>query len=114
MGRVHTFGHKGIIAVDGKTLRRSYRKDESPIHIVSAWALEGRMVLGQIKTGEKSNEITAIPEMLALLELEGCIVISGIHPHERRYQDPMKLFSIPQWPLTALAIFLALLSRLVM
>ncbi len=63
---------KGIIAIDGKTLRRSY--DKSPIHMVSAWALENRMVLGQIKTGEKSNEITAIPELLTLLELEGCIV----------------------------------------
>jgi predicted transposase YbfD/YdcC len=65
---------KGIIAVDGKTLRRSYKKDKSPIHMVSAWALEGRMVLGQVKTKEKSNEITAIPELLTLLELEGCIV----------------------------------------
>ena len=65
---------KGIIAVDGKTLRRSYKKDKAPIHMVSAWALEGRMVLGQVKTGEKSNEITAIPELLALLEIEGCIV----------------------------------------
>lgn len=65
---------KGVIAIDGKTLRRSYKKNKSPIHMVSAWALESRMVLGQIKTGEKSNEITAIPELLALLELEGCIV----------------------------------------
>jgi len=65
---------KGIIAIDGKTLRRSYKKDKSPIHMVSAWALENRMVLGQVKTREKSNEITAIPELLTLLELEGCIV----------------------------------------
>jgi predicted transposase YbfD/YdcC len=65
---------RGIIAVDGKTLRRSYRKGNLPIHMVSAWAAENRMVLGQIKTKEKSNEITAIPELLALLELEGCIV----------------------------------------
>jgi predicted transposase YbfD/YdcC len=65
---------KGIIAIDGKTLRRSYKKDKSPIHMVSAWALENRMVLGQMKTKEKSNEITAIPELLQVLELEGCIV----------------------------------------
>lgn len=65
---------KGIIAVDGKTLRRSYEKDKSPIHMVSAWALKNKVVLGQVKTGEKSNEITAIPELLKLLELEGCIV----------------------------------------
>jgi len=65
---------KGVVAIDGKTLRRSHDKDTSPIHMVSAWALENRMVLGQVKTREKSNEITAIPELLALLELEGCIV----------------------------------------
>jgi predicted transposase YbfD/YdcC len=65
---------RGIIAIDGKTLRRSYKKDKSPIHMVSAWALENKMVLGQVKTKEKSNEITAIPELLTLLELEGCIV----------------------------------------
>jgi predicted transposase YbfD/YdcC len=65
---------KGIVAVDGKTLRHSYQKDKSSIHMVSAWSLENRMVLGQVKTREKSNEITAIPELLTLLELEGCIV----------------------------------------
>ena len=64
----------GIVAVDGKTLRHSYQKDKSSIHVVSAWSLENRMVLGQVKTREKSNEITAIPELLTLLELEGCIV----------------------------------------
>ena len=65
---------KGVVAVDGKTLRRSHMKNASPIHMVSAWACENRMVLGQVKTKAKSNEITAIPELLALLELEGCIV----------------------------------------
>ncbi len=65
---------KGIVAVDGKTLRHSYQKDTSSIHMVSAWSAENRMVLGQVKTREKSNEITAIPELLTLLELEGCIV----------------------------------------
>ena len=65
---------KGIVAVDGKTLRRSHGRDTSPIHMVSAWALDNRMVLGQVKTREKSNEITAIPELLKLLEIEGCIV----------------------------------------
>lgn len=65
---------KGQIAVDGKTVRGSYDKDKSPIHVVSAWSQENQMVLGQIKTEEKSNEITAIPELLRVLELEGCIV----------------------------------------
>lgn len=65
---------KRIVAIDGKTLRRSHEKNKSPLHLVSAWALENKMVLGQIKTREKSNEITAIPELLRVLELEGCIV----------------------------------------
>lgn len=65
-----------IIAIDGKTLRRSYDKnsDKAAIHMVSAWASENRLILGQIKTAEKSNEITAIPELLSLLEIQGCIV----------------------------------------
>lgn len=63
-----------IVAIDGKTLRRSYEKDKSPLHLVSAWACENKMVLGQMKTKEKSNEITAIPELLTVLEIEGCIV----------------------------------------
>lgn len=65
-----------IIAIDGKTLRRSYDKNsaKAAIHMVSAWASENRLILGQIKTEEKSNEITAIPELLSLLEIQGCIV----------------------------------------
>jgi len=65
-----------IIAVDGKTLRRSFDKstDKKPIHMVSAWASESGFVLGQVKTDEKSNEITAIPQLLKMLELSGCIV----------------------------------------
>jgi Transposase len=66
--------NKQIVAIDGKTLRRSRDKDKFPLHLVSAWALENKMVLGQVKTREKSNEITAIPELLRVLELEGCIV----------------------------------------
>jgi len=65
-----------VIAVDGKTLRRSHDRshDQSPIHIVSAWAQENSLVLGQVKTEEKSNEITAIPELLNQLAIEGCLV----------------------------------------
>jgi len=65
---------KGIVAIDGKTVRRSRTKHTSPLHVVSAWAYENRMVLGQVKTKEKSNEITAIPQLLQVLELEGCMV----------------------------------------
>lgn len=65
-----------VIAVDGKTLRRSHDKSNgiSAIHMVSAWACANGLVLGQIKTEEKSNEITAIPQLLKMLEIEGCIV----------------------------------------
>jgi predicted transposase YbfD/YdcC len=65
-----------VIAVDGKTPRRSHNKSKgiSAIHMVSAWASTNGLVIGQMKTEEKSNEITAIPELLKLLELEGCIV----------------------------------------
>jgi predicted transposase YbfD/YdcC len=62
-----------IVAIDGKTLRGSKGKNK-PLHMVSAWAKKNQLVLGQIKTDEKSNEITAIPTLLDLLELKGCIV----------------------------------------
>jgi predicted transposase YbfD/YdcC len=71
----------GVIAVDGKTVRRSgsktskKKKDlEGPIHIVSAFAARQRMVLGQVKVGEKSNEIVAIPKLLGMLAIEGAVV----------------------------------------
>jgi predicted transposase YbfD/YdcC len=65
-----------IIAVDGKTLRRSfdYANDKAAIHMVSAWACDNKMVFGQIATEEKSNEITAIPKLLEMLVLEGSVV----------------------------------------
>jgi len=65
-----------IIAIDGKTVRRSHDKSngKSAIHMVSAWANANGLVIGQIKTREKSNEITAIPELLKMLDIKGCIV----------------------------------------
>lgn len=65
-----------VIAVDGKTSRGSKdrKQGKSPLHLVSAWACANRLVLGQEATAEKSNEITAIPKLLELLELKGCIV----------------------------------------
>lgn len=66
---------EGVIAVDGKTVRRSgKRKGEGAIHIVSAFAAQQRLVLGQVKVAEKSNEITAIPKLLEMLSIEGAIV----------------------------------------
>jgi predicted transposase YbfD/YdcC len=65
-----------VIAVDGKTARgsRDRKRSRQPLHMVSAWASTNRLVLGQEATAEKSNEITAIPKLLELLELKGCIV----------------------------------------
>jgi predicted transposase YbfD/YdcC len=63
-----------IISIDGKTVCGSRDAKTKAIHMVSAWANANQMVLGQVKTDEKSNEITAIPTLLELLELKGCIV----------------------------------------
>ena len=65
-----------VVAIDGKTVRRSYDRSRSrqAIHLVSAWASANTMTLGQVKTEEKSNEITAIPRLLEFLDLHGCIV----------------------------------------
>jgi predicted transposase YbfD/YdcC len=67
---------RGVIAIDGKVLRRSFDKasGKSPLHMVSAWGCEQQLVLGQIATEAKSNEITAVPKLLKLLSLQGCIV----------------------------------------
>ena len=65
-----------VIAIDGKSLRHSYDKEaeKGAIHMVNAWATKNRLVLGQLAGDKKSNEITAIPELIKLLELAGCIV----------------------------------------
>ena len=63
-----------VIAVDGKTSRRSFKKGAKPIHMVSAFAARQRLVLGQVKVAEKSNEIAAIPKLLDMLAIEGAIV----------------------------------------
>ncbi|MCF1439746.1 MAG: ISAs1 family transposase, partial [Shewanella sp.] len=70
----HTNGQ--LIAIDGKVLRSSYNREDrkSTIHMVSAFATANGVVMGQIKTDAKSNEITAIPELLDILELKGCLI----------------------------------------
>ena len=67
---------EGVVAIDGKVLRRSFDKasGKSPLHMVSAWGCEQRLVLAQISTGAKSNEITAVPKLLEMLTLKGMIV----------------------------------------
>jgi predicted transposase YbfD/YdcC len=73
---IRTLTDGEVIAFDGKTLRRSHNRGagKGPIHLVSAWARRNRLTLGQVKVDGKSNEITAIPELLRLLHLKGCIV----------------------------------------
>lgn len=65
-----------VVAIDGKTLRRSFDKasGKAALHMVSAWATANRVSLGQVATDAKSNEITAIPKLLEILELSGCLV----------------------------------------
>jgi predicted transposase YbfD/YdcC len=65
-----------VVPIDGKTLRHSYdtELDQGAIHMLSAWAATNRLVLGQLKVAEKSNEITAIPELIDALDIAGCIV----------------------------------------
>ena len=63
-----------IVALDGKALRRALNADQSVKYVVSAWAESNGLVLGQLKVADKSNEITALPRLLRVLELSGCIV----------------------------------------
>src|ERR1700680_976915 len=73
---IHQVTAGEIIAVDGKTARASLdrAKGRNPLHVVSAWATASRVVWGKVMVDEKSNEITAIPKLLQLLELRGAIV----------------------------------------
>ena len=65
-----------VVAIDGKTHRLSYQRGrgKGPLHLVSAWAANNRLTLGQVKVDDKSNEITAVHTLLKLLYLKGCIV----------------------------------------
>jgi len=67
---------QGVIAIDGKALRRSHDRanGKEVIHIVSAWAHENHLALAQVKVDDKSNEIKAIPELLKVLQIKGCLV----------------------------------------
>lgn len=73
---IHDLTKGEVIALDGKTIRHSFdtATGQNALHIVSAWATGSGLALGQIRVDEKSNEITAIPKLLELLEIKGCIV----------------------------------------
>jgi predicted transposase YbfD/YdcC len=76
MNDCHEATHGDIIAIDGKRVRGSYNQSDKSdaIHMVSAFAAGNEVVLGQIKTDRKSNEITAIPKLLKLLDIRGCLI----------------------------------------
>lgn len=74
MGHIAQKTNHEIVSIDGKTLRGSRNGKQKPIHMISAWANENQMVLEQIITDEKSNEITAVPELIDMLDVSGCIV----------------------------------------
>ncbi len=90
-----------IVALDGKALRRAMNGDQSLPYIVSVWALGNGLVLGQWKVAAKSNEITALPELLRVLELAGCIVTVRRHglseeDCQRDYRSRCRLCDGPQ------------------
>lgn len=72
-GILPALGPDAVVAINGKTSRRSGKVDATPLHLVSAFAAGAGLVLGQRATAEKSNEKTAIPQLLATLALDGCI-----------------------------------------
>jgi predicted transposase YbfD/YdcC len=76
VGAIETLTTGQVIALDGKQLRGSQDSlsEKAAIYMVSAWVSENQLVLGQSKVAEKSNEITALPELLKVLEIAGCIV----------------------------------------
>lgn len=73
---LHEATERQVVAIDGKTLRRSFdrAKGQSALHLVHAWATANHLLLGQVAVDEKSNEITAIPKLLEMLEITGAIV----------------------------------------
>ncbi len=80
---------QGVVAIDGKTLRRSFDRASasSPLHLVSAWAADQRLVLGQLAVDDKSNEIVAVPALLKLLSLKGRIVTTDAMSCQRKIAE---------------------------
>lgn len=80
---------RGVIAIDGKTLRRSFDRAaaRSPLHMVSAWAADQRLVLAQIAVDDKSNEIVAVPKLLELLSLAGRILTADAISCQRKIAE---------------------------
>jgi predicted transposase YbfD/YdcC len=89
---VHQATDHRLIAIDGKTLRGSedQERGRSAIHMVSAWAVENKLSLGQVVVQEKSNEITAIPELLQLLEFSGALITIDAMGCQREIADQIR------------------------
>lgn len=81
---------EGVVAMDGKTLRRSKGKGNAAAHIVSAFAARQRLVLGQVKVAEKANEIVAIPKLLDMLAIEGAVVTADAMGCQRDIAQKIK------------------------
>jgi hypothetical protein len=77
-----------LIAIDGKTLRGSRAKTRGPLHLVNVWAASNRLVLAQRAVADKSNEITAVPQLLRTLELTGCLVTVDALPRQLAQHFP--------------------------
>lgn len=90
MRRLHPVVSETIIAIDGKTSRHSFDGEAPPLHLLSAFACEARLVLGQQVVDGKSNEITAIPDLLKLLALEGAIVTIDAMGCQYKIADTIK------------------------
>jgi len=71
---ISTLTKGSVVAIDGKSVRRAHSKDTKPLHLISAFAVENGITIGQKKVAGKTNEITAIPELLKVLEIKGCII----------------------------------------
>jgi hypothetical protein len=84
---------QAVIAIDGKVLRRFFDKasGKSALHMVSAWGCEQHLVLAQITTEAKSNEIAAVPKPLKLLSLEGCTVTVDALNCQRAIAQSLKI-----------------------
>ena len=89
-GQVRELAQGEVVVIDGNTLRGCHDRFQGMggLHTVSAWASENRPVLGQTRTSAHSNEITAIPELLSLLELRGCLIT--IEPWDARRTSPAR------------------------
>jgi hypothetical protein len=91
---------RGVVALDGKAVRRATAAGRSPRHLVSVWATENGLTLGQLQAAEQSDEITAVPARLRQLELAGCIVTAETPCTARRPSPASSLRPTPTtcWP----------------